>query len=78
MASKVFGSKLDLKVGESAWQHFLTAIEVRNRITHPKAISEFRVSDEEIAIARKVSSWFNEFIAKSVEGVHAGITRSRN
>jgi len=65
----LFGTTVDLPVGSTSWQEFLTAIEVRNRITHPKDTADLQVSDNEIAVCKRVCGWFNERIADFIAGI---------
>ncbi|MGM7284521.1 hypothetical protein ABRY74_22000 [Pseudomonas guariconensis] len=60
-------TEFDLGVGTIAWDNFLEALKIRNRITHPKNTSEFSVSDSEIAICQQVTSWFNLLTLQSVK-----------
>ena len=50
----------DIGVGGKHWEEFLLALEVRNRITHPKNASAFTIKDEEIELCRRTSHWFND------------------
>jgi len=60
-------TEFDLGIGTIAWTNFQEALKIRNRITHPKNISEFSVSDPEIAICQQVTSWFNKLTIQSVK-----------
>ena len=60
---------LNLGIGTIAWENFLQAQEIRNKITHPKKSTEFEVSDKDIAIAKEVSSWFNDLIVGFFNGL---------
>ncbi len=59
---KYFKADFDLGIGTIAWDNFLKAQAIRNRITHPKTSEEFEVTDSEIAICKEACSWFNELI----------------
>lgn len=60
--AKYFDPELKLAVGTRAWEDFLAAHAVRNRITHPKTPEEFDVSDAEIAICKKTTAWFYKLV----------------
>ena len=60
---KYFGAEFDLGIGKVEWENFNKARIIRDRITHPKAPAEFRISDAEIAICQATSTWFNKLIA---------------
>ena len=49
---------LDLKVGGRGWQSFLAAIEVRNRLMHPKSESDLNVSDDELNSVQIAYRWY--------------------
>lgn len=59
MVNRLIGTKIDLGVGTASWEDFQKAIKVRNRITHPKTAGDITVSDKEIELCKRVSSWFN-------------------
>ena len=63
LLTKYFGAKFDLGIGTVKWENFIKAQAIRDRITHPKAPAEFKVSDAEIAICQATSTWFNSLIA---------------
>lgn len=65
--NKVFHFELALQVGEKSWEHFLQAIKIRNRITHPKGSDHFKISDDEIQVVRHVSNWFLNFTNKALK-----------
>lgn len=44
----------------SGWQAFQRALQVRNRITHPKVTADLAVSDDEIRATDEAWSWFLE------------------
>jgi len=73
--AKTFDCKLDLGVGGLNWDNFLTAIEIRNRITHPKSIGEFDISKQEVELVRSVSYWFNDIIAKATQSITEKIAK---
>lgn len=43
--AKAFGSSFELEVSGSGWDAFQRSIIVRNRITHPKTLTDLTVSD---------------------------------
>jgi hypothetical protein len=73
--AKVFGSEFNLGVGTAAWDKFLAAQEIRNRITHPKTVAEFEVSDSEIATCKEACSWFNDLMAAFFNGLIANVKK---
>lgn len=49
------------------WHNFNRAVAIRNRITHPKKISDLTLSDDDIAIVRASYEWLFETIAQVEE-----------
>lgn len=71
--NKTFNCQIDLGVGSKDWVNFLTAIEIRNRITHPKNLNEFEVMQQDIETVKEVSYWINDIIAYAVKGIEEKI-----
>lgn len=42
----------------TGWQSMLRLIKIRNRLTHPKSISDLVVSDEELGVSDQAEVWF--------------------
>jgi hypothetical protein len=40
------------------WQAFRDAVEVRDRITHPRSAAHCRVSDDDFALVQRVHHWY--------------------
>jgi hypothetical protein len=76
--TKYFGTEFNLGVGTVAWDNFLAAQEIRNRITHPKTVAEFEVSDSEIATCKEACSWFNELVFAFFNGLIAKVEKGAN
>ena len=80
---KGFGLSLNFDVANKHWADFKQAIKIRNRITHPKTHQDLDITDEEIAVAKRVGDWFSEFVidwfrkflvtAKPVYEIDAGL-----
>jgi hypothetical protein len=60
--NRLFESEIDLGVGTTKWEGFLIALKIRHRITHPRNVSEFDISDNEIELCKGVLLWFNDMI----------------
>lgn len=57
-------SDFELNVGDSVkWGAFREAIEIRNRITHPKSQEDITISSEEINTTIQAFTWFLENFA---------------
>jgi hypothetical protein len=49
-----------LKVDGSGWESFRKSIKVRDRLTHPKEVSELEVTDEELKSVQIALIWFGD------------------
>ena len=74
--TKYFGTEFNLGVGTIAWDNFRAAQEIRNRITHPKTVAEFKVTDIEIATCKEVCSWFNDLIVTFFNGIIVNVEKN--
>jgi hypothetical protein len=55
-----FSSVIDqvkIDYGGKGWPALLQGLQIRNRITHPKATAQMEISDEELAIVREAKGW---------------------
>jgi hypothetical protein len=57
-AADAFGQPVDVQGDRHSWQTFMSAIEVRNRITHPKSVQQCQVRWEDLDIVRDSENWF--------------------
>lgn len=48
----------------NGWDELLKAIEVRNRLTHPRNLYDLEVSDEEVMFFMKGQGWFRDELCK--------------
>ena len=67
--SKIFDCNLDLNTGSKNWENFLKSVNIRNRVTHPKSIEDFQISDDEIMIVRESCNWLNDIISVAIDGI---------
>jgi hypothetical protein len=58
MYARGIGVKSSFDPSGKGWSDFLDAIAVRNRVTHPKASTEYMISDSELVTARDTYFWF--------------------
>jgi hypothetical protein len=49
-----------LDVSDAGWQYLKRATKVRDRLTHPKALSDLTVSDEEIRVCSAAPLWMTK------------------
>jgi hypothetical protein len=68
--NRLLHGELELPVGKTEWEVFQKTVAVRNRIMHPKRLSDFDVTEAEAEQARGVSHWFNHMLIEAVRLVH--------
>jgi len=56
--AEFFGLSLTIDRSGRSWNAAQAALNVRDRITHPKTSQEFDVSDNDIKTVNEFSSWF--------------------
>lgn len=52
--------RFTLNVGDARWDSFQKALEIRNRITHPKIPDDLHLSEEDLAHIKSAFNWFAE------------------
>jgi hypothetical protein len=60
--SQEFGTSLLLEKGGLAWDKFLAARELRNRLTHPKGASDLDLSVGDMEMMMEVSTWWHSSV----------------
>jgi hypothetical protein len=56
--ARTYGIPFSLNVGSDGWRLFREAVDIRNRITHPKQPADLDVSDDDLEVCRKAHSWY--------------------
>jgi hypothetical protein len=66
VAGEVLVQTLDVRFDDQGWQHFGTAIEIRDRITHPKSFADCHIEGDDVDTVDAGHDWFrqlsNEFV----------------
>jgi hypothetical protein len=66
MAGEVFGQTLVVRYDDAGWRQFGAALDVRDRITHPRSSLECHIEGEELDVVDAAEKWFtglaNEFV----------------
>jgi hypothetical protein len=79
--AKVEGGDFSLDVSHQGWQLLQRSIKVRDRLMHPKALSDLHVSNEEIRSALRAFIWFESQIVNvliaTVESVEAKVKEAK-
>jgi hypothetical protein len=73
LAEEEFDNPL-VDFGSNDWQAFNRAAEIRNRITHPKDINDFNLSESDIETVRSSSIWLLTTIAELRETLNIGLS----
>jgi hypothetical protein len=55
-ASKIGG--IEFALDPSGWQNFLAAIKIRNRLIHPKSVSDLEVTDADMHCVMQAATWY--------------------
>lgn len=58
---------LAVDFGTSGWQELRDAIQVRNRITHPKSVRDVEIEDNDLAVCLGGFYWLMEAIPDAME-----------
>ena len=75
-AGEGFGEPLAVTFGDQGWESFRGALDVRDRITHPKSFQDCHVDEEALETVDRGHAWFrelnNEFVrvAREHRGMH--------
>jgi hypothetical protein len=62
MLERAFNYSIGFEKNSKQWQDFLTAIKIRNRLTHPKTIEELFITDNEVNVINRVIEWFFQIV----------------
>ena len=55
------------------WQNFRSFVDLRNRLTHPKSLSDLEVADHEIDLAISAFFWLLELSANAMDAANAAL-----
>ena len=58
LVDRVFKTEMNLETGGNLWEYLKESNDIRNRITHPKDINTFDITDDEIKIIDDVADWY--------------------
>lgn len=56
--AKAYSIDFPIDFGVAEWGDFKTAIDIRNRITHPKGVADLKVSDAEMQVVDRGLGWY--------------------
>lgn len=59
IVAKIMGESSPIDVSKNEWKIFKDAIEIRDRLMHPKSVAALEVSDEEIQKVNQAYCWFH-------------------
>ncbi|WP_413172437.1 hypothetical protein [Anabaena azotica] len=71
IVEKTFDIQLDIETHKhnEEWRDFLTAINIRNTVTHPKRKEEFVITDDNIQLIIRVSKWYIYLICRALDAI---------
>jgi hypothetical protein len=55
-----YGVNHDIKVDDAGWDNFKKALKIRDRLMHPKRVSDLAVADTDRSLIDKAVGWFGE------------------
>lgn len=55
---RVHGASFAADVGGVGWSAFIDALEIRNRLTHPRAEVDLQVSESDLVMIRNATGWY--------------------
>jgi hypothetical protein len=58
--ARLLGSNYHPPVDGAGWQAFREALEIRNRITHPRSLEDGQVSDQDLTVVGRAYQWYEE------------------
>jgi hypothetical protein len=76
-AAHGFEQELNVSFGDQGWTGFQAAVEIRNRITHPKSLAECRVNSKDMRIIQDGHDWFRSLSNEFVRVAHEHRNRKR-
>jgi hypothetical protein len=56
--ARVFGCQREPDYSGSGWQAFRSAVDIRNRLTHPRGLADLEVSDVHLVAVNAAYDWF--------------------
>ena len=60
MFARALAVDYELDVGGRGWEAFQGAVRIRNRIMHPKHVSDLEITDEELGHVHRAAAWYKE------------------
>lgn len=74
VASKRGFSPIEIDFGSLGGQAFTRSIKLRNRLTHPKSISDFEITDVEIEDVTAALKWYGEHVLYALNGQKGAVS----
>jgi hypothetical protein len=67
--AKLYAVEFELACGGSGWSAFSDAVNVRNRITHPSTVDDFRISRDDIDSIEDARKWYVDEIERLLAAI---------
>ncbi len=71
--AKSLGKEFSLNLGGTGWRAFRDAVDIRNRVTHPKSSAQLVISNDDILAVRDADDWFRKSLNALFKTVFADI-----
>ncbi|MBI4811273.1 MAG: hypothetical protein HY800_07535 [Ignavibacteriales bacterium] len=78
MYASIHCSNYQLRINTKGWQYFLKSIKIRRRVTHPKSVKEFELSNKEISILIQTKEWYLINLMRLVESSYKSLRAEIN
>ncbi|MGA9767933.1 MAG: hypothetical protein WBV94_02765 [Blastocatellia bacterium] len=65
--ARAFDCNYTLNVTDGDWNCFLNLINIRNRLTHPKILSDIDVSDDDLKNITKAFNWYQKSLTGLID-----------
>lgn len=66
---------LEIRFESAGWDQFRLAIEVRNRITHPKSKQDLYIEDRDISVCLTAFFWLLELVTNAMEAANDALAQ---
>lgn len=69
--ARLVAPSIELDLSQPGWSHLRHSIDVRNRVTHPKASSDFRIDDADLIAAEAGLLWLMRLVDSAAIALNA-------
>lgn len=76
--AKAFNADFELKVNSKGWESYLEALEIRNRITHPKKFLDLVIRNEDMEKVMEARIWFGENLTQLLKSTAESLAKQES